>query len=463
MKKVYISITAKSKSYLFIKMSKPIITLYLTLYNNYYKLVNIIKEQGGKMRMPNIIVYSSTGCPYCQKIKEELKEWGYSYEEKNVTENPTYFDDLHKQGMFSTPVVFIDDQPVIGYRPKKMKKVLGITEESAKSYQSNERTDIFQPVTKEIIDEVYDFVAIGGGPAGASAAVYASRAQMNTLVIDKAPTSGTLAITHKIANYPGVPGELTGQELLEKMHIQAKDFGTTFVRGNVLSVDFSNEIKTLELPEGVIKAKSVFVAVGAKAPSSKIKGEEEFTGRGVSYCSTCDAAFFKDRTVAVVGDSAEAVHESLALSKFAKEVQFLIPFNKMKGDVDLSELEKRDNVNFFWKYRLKEINGTNKVESLLLQDDQKHEVQMEVDGVFLYLAGMKPGTDFLNGSVERDDDGYIKVDENLKTSIDGVFAGGDARRTPAKQAVISAADGCIAALSADKHINNRKKIKPQYS
>jgi thioredoxin reductase (NADPH) len=418
--------------------------------------------------MPEIVLYSSTGCPYCEKMKKEFKEWGFEYEERNVTENPRYFNDLHEQGMFSTPVAFIDGEAFIGYRPNKMKKALGVTEqpkaEGQSPHEEETAADFFQEPTKEMFDEIFDFVTIGGGPAGASAAVYASRARLKTLIIDKAPSSGTLAITHKIANYPGVPGELTGQELLRRMHIQAKDFGTTFVRSNVLSVDFSDsEIKQLKLPEGTIKAKSVFIAVGAKAPGSKIKGEEEFTGRGVSYCSTCDAAFFQDRTVAIAGDTEEAVHEALALSKFAKEVRLLVPTKKLKGEASEEALKAKQNVAIHWNHRLIEIKGDKKVEQLVIRDADKNEVQWNVDGVFLYLAGMKPGTDFLKGAVDRDEEGYALVDENLRTSVDGVFAGGDARRTPIKQAVISAADGCIAALGADQHVNKRKQMKPQYS
>lgn len=417
--------------------------------------------------MPKAIVYTSTGCPYCEKIKKDLKNWGIEYEERNVTENPDYFNDLHEKGIFSAPVTFIDGESFIGYRPNKMKEYLGVTEETvqnaAEETQENPE-EIFVKVDQAILDEVYDLVTIGGGPAGASAAIYASRGKLKTLVIDKAPAAGTLAITHKIANYPGVRGELTGLELLQQMQLQAKDFGTTFVRTNVLGVDFSDdEIKKLEVPEGTIKAKSVFIAVGAKAPLNKIKGEEEFTGRGVSYCSTCDAAFFQDKRVTVVGDTEEAVHETEALSKFCKEVRLVVPTSQFKGEVDLSGIENKDNVTIYYKHRLKEIQGTNKVEKLIIQDDQKNEQVWEVDGVFLYLAGLKPGTDFLKNAVKRDEEGYVVVDEYLRSSVDGVFAGGDARRTPIKQAVISAADGAIAALGADQHVNKRAKMKPQYS
>ncbi|MBP1931196.1 FAD-dependent oxidoreductase [Ammoniphilus resinae] len=416
--------------------------------------------------MAKAIVYSSTGCPYCEKIKNELKSWNIEYEERNVTENPEYFNDLHEKGMFSTPVTFIDGEAFIGYRPNKMKAYLGITDEP-KAEQKEEQPNqdqIFSPMDQKILNETWDLVCIGGGPAGSSAAVYASRGKLKTLVIDKSPASGTLAITHKIANYPGIRGEVTGLELLQMMQAQAKDFGTTFVRSNVLSVDFSDdEIKKLEVPEGTIKTKSVFIGVGAKAPLNKIKGEEEYTGRGVSYCSTCDAAFFQDRVVAVVGDTEEAVHEAEALSKFCKEVRVVVPTSQFKGEVDYSDLERKSNVKIYFKHRVKEIAGSNKVEKLFILDDQKQEHTWDVDGVFLYLAGLKPGTDFLKDSVSRDSEGYVNVDEYLRSSVDGVFAGGDARRTPIKQAVISAADGAIAALGADQHVNKRSKMRPQYS
>lgn len=426
----------------------------------------------------NVIVYTSKGCPYCHKVKEQLDAWGIGYEERNVSENYAYFEELQQKKIFGTPATYINGKLVLGFQEAKMKKLLNLPEDfeaapkeetpqpaaQTESTKASEAAGLFQTVNQNILDEVYDFVAIGGGPAGASAAVYAARGRMKTLVIDKAPAAGTLAITHKIANYPGVKEELTGLELLTRMQEQAHDFGAVFVRTNVLSVDFSDpDIKKLQVAEGTIKAKSVFIAVGAKAPASKIKGEEEFTGRGVSYCSTCDAAFFQDRTVIVAGDNEEAVHEAESLSKFCKEVRFLIPTGSIKGQADLSNLETKSNVKIYKKYRVKEIQGDNSVEKAVVQTDQKTLETWEIDGVFLYLAGMKPGTDFLKDAVERDTEGYVNVDDMMQTSVPGVFAGGDARRTPIKQAVLSAADGAIAALSAEAHVNKRAQLRPQYS
>jgi thioredoxin reductase (NADPH) len=418
---------------------------------------------------PEIIVYSSTGCPYCEKVKTFLKDHGFTYEERNASIHKEYFDQLKERKIYGTPATLIDGKLVLGFQEKKFNKLLGLLEDQAPvvSHSQPETTEantdsIFQSVNDKVLEGVYDFVTIGGGPAGASAAVYAARGKLKTLVIDKAPKAGTLAITHKIANYPGVREEVTGLELLTRMQAQAKDFGADFVRSTVLSVDFTNEIKKIELAEGTIQAKSVFIGVGAKAPSGKIKGEEEFTGRGVSYCSTCDAAFYQDRIVAVVGDNDEAIHEAETLAKYCKTVKLLIP-TELKGDVDLSHLENNPKAEIYKRHRVREIIGTDSVEKIVVLTDKKEEQVWDVDGIFLYLGGMMPGTDFLNGAVMRDEEGYVMVDEYLRTNVDGVFAGGDARRTPIKQAVISAADGAIAALSAEQHVNKRTKLRPQYS
>lgn len=422
-----------------------------------------------KLSKPEVIVYSSTGCPYCEKVKSFLKDHNIDFDERNASIHKEYFEQLKERKIYGTPATLINGKLVLGFQEKKLNKLLGLSEDqvavvsSGKTESSDANADtIFQAVNENVLEEVYDFVTIGGGPAGASAAVYAARGKLKTLVIDKAPKAGTLAITHKIANYPGVREEVTGLELLTRMQSQAKDFGAEFVRSTVLSVDFSEELKKIELAEGTIKAKSVFIAVGAKAPSGKIKGEEEYTGRGVSYCSTCDAAFYQDRVVAVVGDNDEAIHEAETLAKYCKTVKLLIP-TELKGDVDLSALENNANVEIYKRHRVREIIGTDSVEQIVVLTDKKEEQVWDVDGIFLYLGGMMPGTDFLKGAIIRDEEGYCLVDEYLRTNVDGVFAGGDARRTPIKQAVISAADGAIAALSAEQHVNKRSKLRPQYS
>ncbi len=413
-----------------------------------------------------VIVYTSTGCPYCEKVKDQLTKWGIEYEVRNVSIHKEYFDELRAKKVLGTPATYVNGKLILGFQEKKFKKAFGIDEKEenveTKQAEALVEDEVYEKVDTQVLEKVYDLVTIGGGPAGASAAIYAARAKLSTLVIDKAPKAGTLALTHKIANYPGVRESVTGLELLTRMQFQAKDFGAKFVRSNVVSVDFAKEIKEIVVPEGIIKAKSVFIAVGAKAPSNKIIGEEEFTGRGVSYCSTCDAAFYQEKLVVVVGDNDEAIHEAKTLAKFCKEVRFILPSGTIRGQADLQSLENDANITIYKKYKLKEIKGTDSVETVVVVNNQRVEEEWNVDGVFLYLGGMKPGTDFLNNAVGRDEEGYIIVDNFLRTNIPGVFAGGDARRTPIKQAVISAADGAVAALGADQFVNQRAKLKPQY-
>lgn len=423
------------------------------------------------MSKPEVFVYSSTACPYCEKVKTFLKENGVEFEERNASIHKEHFDFLQEKKIMGTPATFINGKLVLGFQEKKFNKLLGLSGDekpvNAPVLEEKQKEDssesIFRAVTEKDMEDVFDFVAIGGGPAGASAAVYAARGKLKTLVIDKAPKAGTLAITHKIANYPGVREELTGLELLTRMQGHAQDFGAEFVRSTVLSIDVSDYIKKIEIAEGTIQAKSIFIAVGAKAPSNKIKGEEEFTGRGVSYCSTCDAAFYQDRIVAVVGDNDEAIHEAEVLAKFCKTVKLLIPVEQLKGNTDLSVFESYNNVEIYKRHRVREITGEDSVEKIVVLNDKKEEEVWEVDGIFLYLGGMRPGTDFLKDTVSRDEEGYVIVDENLRTTAEGVYAGGDARKTPVKQAVISAADGAIAAMAAEQYVNKRKKLLPQYS
>ncbi len=441
---------------------------------------------------PEVTIYTSTGCPHCLKVKEQLQAWQIPYTEKNVSTNKQYFDELKERKLFGTPATFIGQRFVLGFQPEKMRNLLGdaireddtsesvasdtaagvasdttasvASDTTSSAAKPSDTKSLFRQAPNELFDDVHDFVVVGGGPAGASAAVYAARGRLSTVVIDKAPQAGTLAITHKIANYPGVRGELTGLELVTEMQQQAADFGAQLIRSQVLSVDFSDpEIKKLELPEGTLRARSVFIGVGAKAPGGKIAGEEEFTGRGVSYCTTCDAAFFEDRKVVVAGDSEEAVHEAESLAKFCQEVRLLVPLAKFKGEVDLSGLEAMPNVKILYKHKVLQVEGDNAVERVVIQNDRRETETWETDGVFLYLAGLKPGTDFLKDAVKRDEEGYVIVNDELQSSVPGVFAGGDARRTIAKQAVVSAADGCIAALGADKFINNRSVYRVQYS
>ena len=316
--------------------------------------------------------------------------------------------------------------------------------------------------TTEVEDgDTYDVVIVGAGPAGSSAALYAARAKLKTLVVDRSPASGALAITHKIANYPGVDEELTGQELLQRMHRQAARFGARFVRLAVLSVDLSGEWKEVFLPGCSVMTKVLIVATGARGRSRMIPGEEEFLGRGVSYCATCDGAFFEGKRVIVIGDHEESVHETWNLSRIAAHIDFVVPGKSITGVPDDEWQSLPDHVSVHTRTVPQKIVGNGKLEGLEVLNADRQKLFLPSDGIFIFLSGSKPGTDFLKDEIKLDPEGYMEVNHEMMTEVPGVYAIGDARRTPVKQAVIAAADGTLAALSAERYIHKRSRLIAQ--
>lgn len=313
-------------------------------------------------------------------------------------------------------------------------------------------------------DQVYDVIVIGGGPAGASAAIYASRANLRTLVFDKSMTVGALGITAKIANYPGVPEVISGLELLQRMWDQAKLYGTEFVKKRVAGSILGDTPKQVFTADGqAYQAKTIIVATGAMGRASVVPGEEELLGHGVSYCATCDAAFFKDQLVAVVGHNEEAVEEGLFLTKFARTVYFVSPKEKLSVEAGLAHhLEGNEKVQMLKAKTLRRVVGNGKVSSVVLRDRKGQEEEITVDGVFIYTQGSKPIVDYLGGQVEMTPEGFLLVNQEMQTSLPGVFACGDLLGGAVKQAVVAAAYGCIAALAADKFINKRAFMAKDY-
>ncbi|PYI57216.1 NAD(P)/FAD-dependent oxidoreductase [Paenibacillus flagellatus] len=306
---------------------------------------------------------------------------------------------------------------------------------------------------------MYDVIIIGGGPAGSSAAIYTARGNLKTLVIDKAPQSGALALTHKIANYPGVEGESTGKELLERFRRQAKSFGAEYLQTTITAVDVEDDVKTVFTADGVFEAKAIIVATGSKGRNRMIAGEERLLGKGVSTCATCDGAFFEGKTVAVVGDSEEALDEAAALGKFADRIVFIVPRAELQGVDHVPELPKTE-----WMLRTKpvEIVGDRNVQGVRVRRADGTEQLVEVDGVFVFLSGSKPGTELIRDQVPLDEEGFMVLDSLMQSPVPGVFGAGEVRRTPVKQAVVAAADGAIAAMAVDKYIHKRAQVLPQY-
>lgn len=309
----------------------------------------------------------------------------------------------------------------------------------------------------------YDVIIVGGGPAGASAAIYTARADLRTLVIDKGLTAGALGMTAKISNYPGVPGPVTGAELVEIMREQARSFGAEFLTYKVVGVDLSADPRTVIAGTGTFTAKALILSTGSMGRTNSVRGEEEFLGRGVSYCATCDGAFFRDQTVAVVGNNDEALEEALFLTKFADTIHLIAPTPEMKATPHLeAEVRSEEKIQVQMGTRLKAIQGNGSVQSIRIHPRGGEETEVPVAGAFLYLQGGKPITDYLMGQVETKPDGCLVVDDEMQTTIPGVFAVGDLLCTHVKQAVIAASDGAIAAIAADKYVNQRKKLRTDW-
>ena len=302
----------------------------------------------------------------------------------------------------------------------------------------------------------FDVVIIGGGPAGCSCALYTSRADLKTVILDKNPAVGALAITHKIANYPGVAGDVSGDDLLAVMRQQAVDYGTDYRRAQVFGIDTDGPVKTVYTPEGTFKARALVLATGAMGRTSSIKGESEYLGRGVSYCATCDGAFYRSREVAVVGLNQEAIEEAQVLTKFASTVHWLTPRALPDDDAHAQHLLSMDNVKPWIKSRLLSVEGNQGgVTGIEFKPKGEEPRVLDVDGVFIYQSGSKPITDFIGGQIDLNPDGGVKVDEMMKTSVDGVWGIGE-------QAVVAAGDGCVAAMSIDRYLNHRKSIRPDW-
>lgn len=310
----------------------------------------------------------------------------------------------------------------------------------------------------------YDVIIIGGGPAGATAAIYTARAGLVTLVIDKGLTAGALGITSKIANYPGITEKISGAELLDRIRQQAQSFGAEFITDKVIGVDLLTEKKSIYGNSGSYTGRAVILATGSMGRGTRVKGEDELLGHGVSYCATCDAAFFRNQDVAVAGNSDEAIEEALFLTKFASKVHFLSTTPELKAPVNLvDELSENPKVTLYKGASLKEIIGENKVEAVRFGLRGEVDQTLPVKGAFIYLQGSKPITDFLSGQLEMSESGCLLVDKEYQTTIPGVFAVGDLLCSHIKQAVVAAADGAIAGMAVEKALRGRKQITVDWS
>ncbi|MEA4960202.1 thioredoxin-disulfide reductase [Lutispora sp.] len=303
------------------------------------------------------------------------------------------------------------------------------------------------------MDKIYDVAIIGGGPGGLAAGLYASRGRMSAVIIEKGKWGGQAATTEELENYPGSIEHPTGPSLTARMKSQAEAFGTEFIKDEVVGFDLSDKVKVLKLKEGEIKAKSIIIASGAQHVNLGAPGEDDFRGKGVSYCATCDADFFAELEVVVVGGGDAAVEEALYLTKFADKVSIVHRRNEFRAAKSIVEKAlDNEKIQIIWDSVVEEIYGDGIVEGVKLKNVKTGEItDYRTDGVFVFV-GTKPVSEFAKGIVDMDEKGYIIADAEMKTSAEGIFAAGDVRVTPLRQVITAAADGAVAAISAEKYI-----------
>ena len=305
--------------------------------------------------------------------------------------------------------------------------------------------------------EIHDVIIIGGGPAGLTAGIYTSRARISTLLIEKLGIGGQASITDRIENYPGFIKGISGPELIRNMEEQAKSFGVRTVFGEVTRVEVSDEgtIKRVFVhddPEP-FQCLSIIVAAGHEQRRLGVPGETEFTGRGVSYCATCDGAFFKDLAVAVVGGGDVAVEEALFLTRFVSKVYIVHRRDRLRATKILQERAAgNDKIVFVFDSALDEVSGQTTVDGVKVRNVKTGQTKvLAVDGVFVFI-GWNPSLSFLGTVVDRSEDGYIIVDKEMMTSREGIFACGDCCKKKLRQIVAACGDGATAAFSAQHYV-----------
>lgn len=311
-----------------------------------------------------------------------------------------------------------------------------------------------------ILDNIYDVIIIGSGPAGLAAGLYAARAKMKTLILEREKAGGQISITDEVANYPGSMEMATGPSLTARMVDQADAFGAERILDEVIEVNLKNEIKLIKGRKKDYKTKCVIVSTGAKSRPIGCPGERELIGRGISYCATCDADFFTDLEVYVVGGGDSAVEEAMYLTKFARKVTIIHRRDELRAAKSLREKAfANEKIHFIWNSVVKEVKGDGIVESMVLMNRYTGEETAifadEDDGLFgiFVFIGSDPKTDLFEDMLEMER-GYIKTNEAMETNIPGVFAAGDCRVSPLKQVITAAADGAIAAVQAEKYIQD---------
>lgn len=300
----------------------------------------------------------------------------------------------------------------------------------------------------------YQLLIIGGGPAGLTAGLYAARARLNTLLLDRLMPGGQIVNAELVENYPGFPEGISGAELASLMEQQAKKYGLEIAMSEVEGVDLVGEEKIVNTSDGQYRARALIIAGGSEYSKLGIPGEEELRGRGVSYCATCDGAFFRDQVIAVVGGGNVAINDALFLTKFATRVIVIHRRNELRATKILQERAfVQPKIEFLWDTVVTSIGGDSQVNELQLKNVKTGvESGLEVSGVFI-AVGLRPNTGYLEGALALSPEKAILVNSRMETDVPGVFAAGDIRAGSPRQVSAAVGDGAIAAISAENYLS----------
>jgi len=308
-------------------------------------------------------------------------------------------------------------------------------------------------LTRNEKNSVEDLVIIGAGPAGLTAGLYAARARLRTLIIENMVPGGQVLLTDRVENYPGFPEGISGFDLIDRMKRQAEDFGTTIINQKVSNLDLASEKKVVLTDKGRIESRALILACGATSRKLGIDGEQILTGKGVSYCATCDGPFYRDQVVAVVGGGDTAVQEAIFLTKFASKVYLIHRRDELRAVKLLQDRAMHERkIECVWNTVPVKIEGETGVESLAVKNVITGEVNyLPVQGVFVFI-GFVPNNDLVKGMLDLDEKGFVLTDEKMETSVPGVFAAGDVRSKLLRQISTAVGDGATAAFAAEKYL-----------
>jgi thioredoxin reductase (NADPH) len=306
-------------------------------------------------------------------------------------------------------------------------------------------------------EKPYEVIILGGGPAGLTAGLYTSRARLLTLLVESGLYGGQMTTTEMIENYPGFPQGVTGEELSRLMEEQARRFGMGTVKQEVVRVTVEGNLKRVHTSEASYLCEALIVCTGTEYRKLGAPGEKEFAGKGVSYCATCDGAFFQDASIVVVGGGDSALTEALFLTKFVKDLTIIHRRDALRATKIYQERALANpKIKFMWNSVLDEVKGDQVVRSVVVKNVKTGErSELPVEGVFLFV-GLTPKTEFLKGVVTLDEAGYVITDENCETSVKGIFAAGDCRKKLLRQVATSVGDGATAAFAAEKYLDEKK-------